>query len=190
MGANSASSIRFASNGTIYVAPVATAAPTDVSTALAATWKPLGYVDPAGVEMQTTVETQPVEAWQSAVPISYLVTSASFTMKFILQQFDKESVELYFGASFVAAEDGEGAPIAGVYQLDLASSPDLAETAMVIEWSDATVTNRLVVPRATVSARDGLQLVRTTNQKLGVTMSALDSAGKLGWILSNAALGA
>jgi len=61
---------------------------------------------------------------------------------------------------------------------------------MVIEWSDATVKNRLVVPRASVSARDGLQLVRTSNQKLGVTMSALDSSGKLGWILTNAAVGA
>jgi len=185
LGANAASSIRFASNGTIYVAPVATAAPTDVETALAATWKPLGYVDPAGVEMTPTVETSPVEAWQSAVPVTYLVTSASFTMKFILQQFDKESVELYFGASFVAVPEETG-----VYQLDLSSSPALAETAMVIEWSDATVKNRLVVPRASVSARDGLQLVRTSNQKLGVTMSALDSSGKLGWILTNAAVGA
>jgi len=182
--------IRFASNGTIWVAPVGTAPPMDVATPPAVTWKSLGYVDPAGVELTPAVETQPIEAWQSATPVKYLVTSAAFGLKFVLQQFDKETTELYFGASFVPAEDDEGDPISGVFQLDLSSSPDLFETALLLEWRDATVTNRLVVPRATVSARDGLKLLRTANQQLGVTMNALDSNGRLGYVLTDAAVGA
>lgn len=191
MGNLNSNAIRLAANGTIYVAPVGTAAPLDVDTVPAVAWKSLGYVDPNGCELTPTVETTPIGAWQSGVPVKYLVTSASFGIKFILQQFDKETVELYFGAAFAQAMDGAvtPAPIAGVFQLDLSSVPELIETAMIVEWKDAAVTNRLIVPRATVSARDGLKLVRTANQQLGVTMNALDSNGKLGYILTDAAVG-
>ncbi|MEU1881890.1 hypothetical protein ABZ470_31710 [Streptosporangium sp. NPDC020072] len=141
--------------------------------------------------MTPAVTTQPIEAWQSAVPITYVVTSAAFSLKFVLQQFDRETAELYFGAAFAQAMDGAAtpAPVEGVFRLDLDSSPTMVETAMIVEWSDASVKNRLVIPRATVSARDGLKLVRTTNQQLGVTLSALDAGGKLGWLLTNAAVG-
>ncbi|GAA2665211.1 phage tail tube protein [Nonomuraea recticatena] len=188
MSANNSGAIRFASNGTIWVAPVDTAAPTDVATAPSDTWKALGYVDTNGVELTPSIETQPVEAWQSGVPIKYLVTSAAFQLKFTLHQFDKESVELYFGSSFRQATGAGGTPVTGVFQLDLSSTPALAETAMIVEWKDATVTNRLIVPRASVSARDGLKLVRNDNNKLGVTLNALDSGGRLGYILTNATI--
>lgn len=192
MSALNPSAIRFASNGNVYVAPVGTAAPVDVATPLAVTWKSLGYIDPTGVECTPSVETQPVEAWQSGVPIKYLVVSAAFALKFVLQQFDKETTELYFGASFVPAMTTADPPVAitGVFKLDLSSSPSMVETAVVLEWNDATVKNRLIIPRATVNARDGLKLLRTANQQLGVTMGALDSNGSLGTLLTNAAVGA
>lgn len=184
-------SIRFAAGGKLYAAPVSTAAPLDVTTVPAAAWKELGYVDTSGVQLTPTITTQAVESWQSAVAVKQLVTAAAFTVQFALQQFDKESVELYFGATFVQAMDGAvtPAPIAGVFQLDLASTPALAETALMVQWNDAAVINRLIVPRASVSSRDAIQLVRTTETKLGVTLSALDSNGRLGYILTNADVG-
>lgn len=183
--------IRFASGGKVYVAPVATAPPVDVTTVPAAAWKELGYVDTSGVQLTPTITTQPVESWQSATPIKYLVTQAAFQVQFALQQFDKESVELYFGASFAQAMTEGGSPtaITGVFRLNLASTPVLAETALMVQWNDATVTNRLIVPRAQVSSRDAIQLVRTTETKLGVTLDALDSSGNLGYILTNAVVG-
>jgi hypothetical protein len=190
MGVNSANAIRFASNGTVYVAPTATAGPTDVTTALPATWKQLGYVSDAGVSLTPSITTQAINAWQSATPVKYLVTAASFQVGFTLLQFDKEAVELYFGSSFVQAMDDEDAPIVGVFVLDLASTPDLIETSLVVEWSDSTVKNRLWVPRCQVSSREALTLVRTSGQNLGVTLDALDQGGKLGSIFTDAAVGA
>lgn len=192
MGANSSNAIRFASNGTIYVAPVATAGPTDVGTALPSPWKQLGYVSDAGVQLTPSITTQAINAWQSATPVKHLVTAASFQVAFSMLQFDKEGVELYFGGEFVQAMDGgePPAPIDGVFVLDLDSTPELLETSLVVEWSDATVTNRLWLPRCQVSGREALTLVRTNSQNLSVTLDALDQGGKLGSIFTNAAVGA
>ncbi len=179
MGVNSADAIRFASNGTIYVAPVATAGPIDVATALGAGWEQLGYVSDAGVSITPAITTQAISAWQSAVPVKYLVTGATFQMAFVLLQFDAEAVELYFGSSFVTNATDES-------KMDIDSNPDLVETSLVVEWSDSTVTNRLYVPRAQVSAREALTLIRTGATSLGLTLDALDSAGKLGTMFSSA----
>jgi hypothetical protein len=179
VGVNSADAIRFASNGTIYVAPVATAAPTDVGTVLPATWLPLGYVSDAGVSITPTITTQAINAWQSAVPVKYLVTGATFQMAFVLLQFDAEAVELYFGSAFEVNATDE-------FKMDVASNPDLVETSLIVEWSDSTVTNRLYVPRAQVSAREALTLIRTGATSLGMTLDALDSAGNLGTIFTTA----
>lgn len=137
------------------------------------------------------METNPVRAWQSATPVKYVVITAEYSLQFTLQQFDKESVELYFGASFVPAMDGATPPVAvpGVFRLDLDSTPELTETALIVEWSDATARNRLIVPRASVSGREGLTLVRNEPTALGVTLNALDQGGILGYLLTNAAVG-
>lgn len=177
MATNSANSIRFASNGTLYIAPVATAAPTDVGTVLPATWKQLGYVSDAGVSITPSITTQAVNAWQSAVPVKYLVTGASFQIAFVLLQFDKEAAELYFGGAFASNATDE-------YKMDVESNPELVETSLIVEWNDATVENRLYIPRAQVSAREALTLVRTGATSLGLTLDALDQGGSLGTIFT------
>jgi hypothetical protein len=184
LGAQSANSIRFAPKGNIYMAPIGTAAPDDVTTVLPAAWKDLGYADNSGVQLTPSIETQPIEVWQSAVPAKFLVTSAALQIQFVMQQFDKDSVELYFGAAFVETEVDSG-----VFKLDLSSAPDMLETSLLVHWEDATTKNRLYIPRATVSTRDALSLVRTDNQKLGVTLDALDSGGIFASILTNADMG-
>ncbi|MFC4117539.1 phage tail tube protein [Nonomuraea zeae] len=186
MAANTPGSIRFAPKGRVFVAPIGTAAPTDVTTVFAPTWRELGYVSPDGCELIPSVDSQPVEVWQSATPVKYVVNSASCQLKFTLMQFDSDATALYFGSSWVAAEDAEGNPITGVFTLDLASTPDLAEKAIAVEWGDANSVSRLIIPRAMVSEREGLKLTRTNAQSLGVTMDALDTAGRLGYILTNA----
>jgi len=178
VGANSADAIRFASNGTLSVAPVATAGPTDASTPLGVGWSQLGYVSDAGVSLTPSITTQAINAWQSAVPVKYLVTGATFQMAFVLLQFDKEAVELYFGSTFETNATSES-------KMEIGSNPDLIETALVVEWTDATVTNRLHIPRAQVSAREALTLVRTGATQLGLTLDALDEGGILGTLYTS-----
>lgn len=192
MSTNNTSAVQFAPKARILVAPTATAGtlPVDVTTAIPAAFKELGYVDAAGVELTPKLDTTPVEALQSATPIKYVVKSAAASLKFQMLQWDNDTVALYFGATLVADATNK------VNKLVLQSTPSLVETALIVEWGDyvedlaatpVTVTgtkNRLVIPRGMVDTKDPIKLSRTDVQSLGITYEALDVNGQLGYLLT------
>lgn len=197
-----ADAIRFAPKATIRMAPKGT----DVSPYLSdvmvplddEVFVPLGYTAEDGIELTPTVETNPVAVHQSATPVKYVVTSASVTLAFTMMQFDENTVPLYFGADFVEQANG-------TLTLDLASTPDLREQVLIVEWGDfvetpdttdpdtspATLVSgtkaRLILPRIMLSERNAITLTRTDAQQLGVTVQALDEGGKLGTVLMKSA---
>ena len=191
MAANSGEKVYFAPNSQIYIAPAQVAAlPTDLTTELDASFRSLGYVNEDGIGVTPTREWEPVTAAQSASPVKYVLSSAALTLTFTMLQFDEDTVELYFGTSWTVQGD--------VRRLDLASSPALAEHAMVIEFGDwteeddgnggVTITgakNRLVIPRGMVSSVNEFKINRTETSALGVTFDAMDRAGSLGYLLTN-----
>ncbi|OEV28677.1 hypothetical protein AN220_00660 [Streptomyces nanshensis] len=115
-----------------------------------------------------------------------------------MMQFDENTVPVYFGVDFTDGTDGTKV-------LDLSSTPDLAENAVIIEWGDyvetagtlpedpATLVSgtkaRLVVPRGMLSERNAISLTKSDAQQLGVTMQALDANGSLGKVLMKSATG-
>lgn len=193
--ANDAKKIRFAPNGQIYVAPApvegasgGTTIPTELGDAATAPtgFKALGYVDEGGVTLTPAVETNPVTAWQSAVPVLYNVTSASFSVKATLQETNEITTELFFGAEWVEVMTEDPTPVGtGVFRLDLTSTPDFKEIALVVDWNQNAVRYRCVIPRAMISDRGAIQLNRTENGKFELTMEALDFNGQLGYLLTN-----
>ncbi|MDQ1016693.1 phage tail tube protein [Streptomyces afghaniensis] len=190
MANNDAKKIRFAPNGQIYVAPTSgtLVVPTDLGTAdtAPAGYKPLGYVDEGGVTLTPAIETQPVNAWQSATAVLYNVTSASFSVKATLQETNEITTELFWGAEWVEVMSTDPTPVGtGVFKLDLTSTPELKEISLVVDWNQGAIRNRVVIPRAMISDRGAIQLSRTENGKFELTIEALDSAGKLGYVLTN-----
>jgi hypothetical protein len=189
--ANDPKKIRFAPNGAIYVALLGGATitpPTDLGTAdtAPAGYKALGYVDEGGVTLTPAIETQPVNAWQSATAVLYNVTSASFSVKATLQETNEITTELFWGAEWVEIMSNDPTPVGtGVFRLDLASTPNLKELSLVVDWNQNAIRNRVVIPRAMISDRGAIQLSRTENGKFELTIEALDSAGKLGYVLTN-----
>lgn len=188
--ANDANKIRFAPNGSIYVAPVSESlvVPTDLgSDSTPPTgYKALGYVDEGGVTLTPAIETQPVNAWQSATAVMYHVTAASFSVSATLQETNEVTTELFWGAEWTEIMSTDPTPVGtGVFKLDLSSSPELKEISLVVDWNQGSVRNRVVIPRAMISDRGAIQLSRTENGRFELTMEALDSAGKLGYVLTN-----
>lgn len=181
------SKIRFAPNGAIYIAPAggSTVLPTAVGDGNTAPtgYKALGYVDEGGVTITPTIETNPVPVWQSAVPVIYNVTGASFQISATLMETNQLVTELFFGAPWVAVVNN-GTPT-GTYRLDLDSSPELDEISIVVDWSQKNVLYRCVVGRAMISERGAIQLQRAENGKYELTIQALDSNGSLGYLLTN-----
>ncbi|MFE0773913.1 hypothetical protein [Streptomyces sp. NPDC058861] len=190
--ANNPHKIRFAPQGGIFLAPApgtagsTTTLPTDVGDGKSAPtgYVGLGYVDEGGVTITPTIETQPVSAWQSAVPVVYNVDSASFQIKATLIETSQLTTELFFGAKWYAVKDEEGKDT-GVYRLDLSSAPDVSELSFVVDWSTTGVHYRCVIPRAMISERGAIQLQRKESSKFELTINALDSNGGLGYVLTD-----
>lgn len=193
--ANNAKRIRFAPKGGLYMAPAptgetgGTALPTDLGDGKPPTgYADFGYVDEGGVTITPQLEVDPVNAWQSAVPVLYNVKSASFQIKATLMEFNKLTTELFFGASWVAVTGSDGKDT-GIYRLDLSSTPSLTEISLVVDWSDKDIKYRCVIGRAQVSDRGAIQLQRAENGKFELTIDAMDHAGSLGYVLTNDVMG-
>lgn len=189
--ANDSSKIRFAPNGNIYLAPAprtgtsSTVLPTDAGDGKTtpAGYRGLGYVDQGGVTITPSIETDPVNVWQSAVPVMYTVKSASFKIKCTLVETTDLTTQLFFGAEWKPLRDGDGKNT-GAYRLDLSSTPELTEISIVIDWSQKGIPYRCVIPRAMISDRGAIQLQRTEATKYELTIDALDHEGGLGYVLT------
>ncbi|MGW0876671.1 phage tail tube protein [Streptomyces sp. NPDC002740] len=193
--ANDASKIRFAPNGGLFIAPAptggtgSTVLPDDVGDGgktAPAGYKSFGYVDESGVTITPSIETDPVSAWQSAVPVLYNVKGASFQIKATLLETSKLTTEQFYGASWVEVMSDDVTPEpTGIYRLDLSSTPELSELSIVVDWAQKGKNYRTVVPRAMISDRGGITLQRTEAQKYELTIDALDYNGGLGYVLTD-----
>jgi hypothetical protein len=190
--ANDASKIQFAPNGAIYVAPApdggagSTVLPEVVGDGVTAPagYNALGYADEGGVTITPAIETDPIPAWQSSVPVLYNPKSASFQVKTTLIETNQLTTELFFGAKWVEILDEVSAPT-GTYRLDLSSNPELTEISIVVDWEYKAIHNRCVIPRAMISDRGAIQLQRTEGQKYELTIQALDYSGSLGYVMTD-----
>lgn len=182
------SKIRFAPNGYVYMAPaVGATLPSSVGDGTTAPtgYTSLGYVTDAGVTITPTVNSEPVNVWQSAVPVLYNVTSATFSIQATFSETNISTTELFFGAQWQEVTSGEPATPTGEYRLDLDATPELQEISLVVDWSQSGTRSRVVIPRAMVQDRGAITLVRTAAQEYQLTIEALDSNGSLGYVLTN-----
>lgn len=191
MTAGDAKKIRFAPDGMLSIAPLGgtVTLPTEVGDGESAPsgFKALGYVTENGVTITPTIQTTPLPAWQSAVPVLYNVDSATFQVQATLLETSKLVTETFFGASWVAVTEDNGGTQTptGDYRLDISSVPDLKELALVVDWKHKGSLYRAVVGRCMVAERGAITLQRTQAQQYEITFDAMDSGGNLGYILTN-----
>ncbi|MFF4245226.1 hypothetical protein ACFYY2_12215 [Streptomyces sp. NPDC001822] len=187
MANNDPSKIRFAPKGNVYIAPaVGATLPTAVGDGKTAPtgYKSLGYVTDAGVVITPTVTADPVNVWQSAVPVLFNVSAATFTIAATFAETSINTTELFFGASWTEVEPAGGGTV-DTWRLDLASTPDLQEISLVVDWGQGAHLTRVVIPRSMVQERGAITLVRNAAQEYQLTIDALDSDGILGYVLTN-----
>lgn len=191
MATGNAEKIRFAPSGMIYLAPTggSLVLPTDVGDGETAPagYKALGYVSEEGVTLTPTIQTTPLNAWQSAAPVLYNVDSAAFQVQATLLEASKLVTETFFGTTWTEVmEDVGGTPTpTGEYRLDLTSLPELAEFSLVVDWKYKTNLWRTVISRAMVSERGAISLQRTQSEQFQLTIDAMDLDGSLGYVLTN-----
>ncbi|MEU6765902.1 hypothetical protein ABZ916_25720 [Streptomyces sp. NPDC046853] len=188
MANNDASKIRFAPKGNVYISPaVGVTLPTEVGDGKTAPagYKSLGYVTDAGVVITPTVTADPVNVWQSAVPVLFNVSAATFTVQATFAETNINTTELFWGANWVEVKPEGGTGAATTWRLDLSSTPELQEISLVVDWGQGDNLNRVVIPRSMIQDRGAITLVRNAAQEYQLTIDALDSDGNLGYVLTN-----
>jgi hypothetical protein len=94
-------------SGGIYVAPVGTALPTDLTTALNAAFKEVGYLGSDGLEEIPTRSTSEVKAFQNNDTVAEPTTEAKQQYTFTMIESNPVSLETYYGQT-ATRTTGEG----------------------------------------------------------------------------------
>lgn len=158
--------------GAISVAPSGTALPTDATTALAATYKGLGYCSDAGVVNANTPDTTQVKAWGGD---TVLVTNNGKTDTFqftLLEVLNPEVLKLVYGEANVTGTLAAGITVK-------ANNSPQEEHAMVIDMiaRDGAL-HRICIPRAVVTSVGNVTYSDTEAVGYDTTVTAFaDSAG-------------
>lgn len=132
--------------GAIYVAPVGTTLPTDATTALANTFKELGYASEDGITNSNSPESDTIKAWGGDTVLTLLTSKDDTFGMTLIEVLNLDVLKLVYGDANVTGTDIQtGITIT-------ANSQDLDEHVIVIDMVlKGGVLKRIVLPQAKVS---------------------------------------
>jgi hypothetical protein len=180
MAGQAASEIRVGANGTIYIAPSGTTPPVDILSAWTG-FTNIGYATEDGGKLARSMDTEVVKGWQSISVLRYLITGVGLTCAFTLLQSDKDIIPLYFGGGTVVTQ------AANKYKFDISSAPTVDERVFGLEWTDAALIYRVIMPRAMVTDTGETTIGRNAAIQWPFTLSAMspNTGTVLATILTN-----
>lgn len=154
--------------GGIWMAPTGSTLPTDASTALAAAFKSLGYVDENGVTRAISLDTQTVKAWGGAV-VAVLQNGKTETFRFRLLEPDNLDVlGLTFGEASGTLANGITVK---------STRPEEKPQSFVISMLEANnVHHRIVIPQGVVTNIGEIQYVDNAVEGFELTITAIEDA--------------
>lgn len=163
-----ADQIVVAGSGHVYAAPADSTLPSDPTSALDAAFVELGYTTEDGVTLTPGMDTEDVRAWQNPYAVRTLITARHLDVGFVLQQWNKDSIQLAFGGGTFTLTAGPPA-----YTTYEPPAPDVIDfRALVVDWEDNGDSYRLVVPRGMVTSQAETTLARTSESDLPITFGA------------------
>lgn len=162
-----------APTGSVFVAPVGTAPPTDTTTAWPAAWKDLGYLSEDAVTGSYDSETVDIMAWQADAPV-YTDLSVTQSLQFQLMQWNEETLTFVFGGG---TWDDAGA--LANYEAPAKATYD--PVALGIELIKGSAVYRFGYARVKVSELGDTNFKGDEAALLDVTVKVLDNAGLPPW---------
>lgn len=169
-----ANAVRVAGTGEVYVAPSATAAPTDATTALPVEWKGLGITTTDGVQFTMSRDTGDIDGWQQS-KIRVVTNSEPVSIEFALMETTPETLQAAFGGGAITtAGTGEA-------QFTPPTEGSNAIVSCVVDFFDGDVTYRYYFPRVQVEGDVSFSLTRSDAVAYSVTFGVLAADPK--WIM-------
>lgn len=141
--------------GGTFRAPLATALPTDGTTALAVTYKDGGYVGEDGLTMNIAKSQEKVRDWGKSV-VKVIQTEHDVTFAWEYIEFSREAAEAFFGTAnvtFTAGTTGE-TPTPDTLTININDTVTPVER-WIFEMADGPVNIRIVVPQGQMASEGG-----------------------------------
>lgn len=165
--------ILVAPTGSVFLAPVGTAPPTDTTTAWPAGWADLGYLSEDAVTGSYDSTTVDIMAWQADAPV-YTDVSVIQSLQFQLMQWNEETLTFAFGGGVWTAgttDASYAAPAKSAY----------VEQALGVELLKGATVFRFGYARVKVTDLGDTNFKGDEAALLDVTVKVLDNAGAAPW---------
>ena len=157
----------------VYLAPVGTAAPEDVATALTASWINVGLTTPDSLSFSTEPEFEEVRSHQSDYETRRIQSTDSAALAVDLQQWNSHNVKAAFGGGEVT----ETTTGSGVFKYVPPAIGAREEKACIIQIEDGTKKYRWVFPRTLQVEGVELELTKGQGTNLALRMAVLGGDG-------------
>lgn len=155
--------------GGILGAPLGSTLPTDSTTAVAAPFKPHGYVGEDGLTMAIARSTEKIRAWGGDT-VRVVQTEHDVTFTWTLLETSEAAAKAVFGDDNVTVTPA--GPTAGT-KLDIVVNGDsLPEKAWVFDMKDGAKRGRVVVPNGQITETGDTQFVHSNATGWEVTLEA------------------
>lgn len=171
--------VRVGVTGTVFVAPKGTTLPTDVTTALNAAFKSVGFISEDALVESLSITTERLRAWQRPVGIRTLTTEVEWTFQFGMLETSPLVLDLYYGGA-------ETSVAGGVATTDILAWPTSTQRAMVIEIEDGDVITRYAIPVVEIGERQEINHKNSEGTIWGVTTNVMGtSLDEMGFRITN-----
>ena len=150
-------------SGTIYVAPVGTAAPTSATSALNSAFVRLGFMSEEGITIREEKNLEPRSSWTSFYPDSFYILNRRTLVSFSLREFTQRTLEF-------ALEGAVSGTAPGPYTY-ATESTDIVTKALVIDWQDGVRRFRIYIPKGSVDTASSMNIARTRPTDIPVVFS-------------------
>ncbi len=166
--AQESSEIRVNATGSVYVAPVGTAFPANISAAVSplAGWVELGFLTEEGPRLSFGRETTDLKAWQSADPVRVLTTDRPKTIAFDLMQHNRHTLTLALGGGTITGT-------APNYVFTPADDSETYQRALIVEMIDGEFTYRYCFSKVEQDGAVEFSAVRTNSTNFAMSMKVL-----------------
>jgi hypothetical protein len=179
-----ASRILVAGDAHLYLAPVGTVFPTNVTTppsAASPLWLEVGFFTQDSLQFATDPSFQDIKSHQAFYPTRTVQDGDAGSLKVDLQEWSTLNLKSAFGGGTVATVT------AGVYKFSPPQPGTRVETAALLHMIDGSKLYRLCLPRS--AQRDGVELALQKGKEatLPLSLSVLDpgASNDAWWFITN-----